>query len=117
MGVETWTKAQWVTGSDAISHTDGVIASGHNLQERTPMGQNATTAEFHPWDPTANDGTEKAVYLTGHDVDTTGGAKTAGLTKTGTFNPDLVNWPAGVTEAQKATAFVGTGISLQKPQR
>lgn len=115
MGVETYEYETWQTGSDAAATTSGTIAAGQNLAKRTPLGQVAATGKFVEWSPAGNDGSQVAVRLTPFAVDATAGDKDAPLIKSGTFDPDLVAWPAGVTDVQKLTAFVGTPISLQKP--
>jgi len=116
MTTQTYTPEQWITGSEPQHDSLGTVATGQTLAARTPMGQNKTTGAFHEWDPAANDGTEIAVRITPFAIDTTSGAATKALIKSGCFNPDLVAWPAGTTDVQKACAFVGTPISLQTPR-
>ena len=116
MGIQAYNYEDWVTGTDQINTTESVVASGQTIAARTPMGMKVSTGELHAWDPTASDGTEKAVRLAEGPVDTTGGSKTLQLIKSGTFNPELITWPGGVTAAQKLGAFVGTPISLQAPR-
>lgn len=103
----------WETGSDGAQTTSGIVAAGQNLAARTPLGM--VDGKCVEWDPTASNGAEVAVRMTVMAVDASGGDKPAPLIKSGTFNPELVNWPAGATGAQKAAAFVGTPISLQLP--
>lgn len=116
MTTETYTPAQWVTGSDAPANTVGTIATGQTLAQYTPLGQNKTTGAFHAWAPAATDGTENATRIAPFAIDSTAGAIDKQLIKAGTFNPELIVWPGGVTAAQKLTAFAGTPISLQAPR-
>lgn len=105
----------WVTGSDSYQTTLATIASGQNLPDKTPLGQITASGKLVKWVPAANDGSEVAVHMTAYAVDASAADKQAQVIKTGTFNPELVNWPAGVTAAQKLNAFAGTPISLQLP--
>ncbi len=105
----------WITGSDDYFTTLGTIAAGQNLPARTPLGQVTATGALVKWAPAANDGSQKAVYITAYAVDASAAAKKAQVIKSGSFHPDLVAWPAGTTDAQKLCAFVGTPISLQPP--
>lgn len=105
----------WVTGSDSYQTTLATIASGANLPDKTPIGKVTATGKFVAWSAAANNGSEIAVYITGYAVDASTGDKQAQVIKSGTFNPELVNWPVGTTAIQKLTAFVGTPISLQLP--
>ncbi|MCV6612012.1 MAG: head decoration protein [Amphritea sp.] len=115
MATETYDYEVWETGSDKHATTTGTVASGQNLAKRTPLGLVAATGKFVEWNPAANDGSEVAVRLTAIAVDATGADAAAPMIKSGTFNPELVNWPGGATDVQKAGAFVGTPISLQLP--
>lgn len=115
MGVETYEYEQWEVGSDPTRTTSGTLAVGQQLPKRTPLGQVKSTGKFVAWAPAANDGSEMAVRLTALAVDTSAGDKNTPMIKAGSFNPELVNWPAGITDAQKACAFVGTPIDLQLP--
>lgn len=104
----------WITGSDPVQTTEATIAAGQNLAARTPLGQVTATGALVAWNPAAEDGSQTAVYLTSYAVNAQVATK-AQVIKVGTFNPEEVNWPEGVTDAQKLTAFVGTPISLQPP--
>lgn len=115
MGVETYEYEQWEVGSDPIRTATGVLTAGQSLLKRTPLGLVKSTGKFVAWDPAANDGSEVAVRLTALTVDASASDKDTPMITAGSFNPELVNWPVGVTEAQQASAFVGTPISLQLP--
>lgn len=107
----------WETGSDPVYTTTVTIASGQNLAARTPLGQVKATGEFKAVDLAAIDGSQVATRMTAFPIDATAGAKQAAVIKSGSFNPELVNWPTSFdTAAKKATAFVGTPISLQLPR-
>ena len=103
----------WEAGSEQVTTTAGLIKTGQSIMKRTPMGMVTSTGEFVTWDPTASDGREVATRIAPFSIDSTGGAMEKQLIKGGVFNPELINWPAGVTDAQKRGAFVGTPISLQ----
>ena len=103
----------WEAGSEQTTTTACLVKSGQVLVKRTPMGMVAATGEFKAWDPDASDGSEIATRITPFAIDTTGAAKEQQLIKGGLFNPELVQWPAGTTDAQKRAAFVGSPISLQ----
>lgn len=103
------------TGTDPVVTTTGTVASGQNLAKYAPLGQVTATGEFKEWAPGATDGTEVAVRIAPFAIDASLAAKKASLIKSGTFNPELIDWPDGTTDAQKLVAFVGTPISLQLP--
>lgn len=116
MSQETFEHETWETGSDEAKTTQVTIGAAQVLAARTPLGQRTSDGLFYEYDLDGADGTEKPVYITAFAVDTTGGAEAAQVIKAGTFNPDLVEWPAGATDLQKTLAFVGTPISLQTPR-
>lgn len=105
----------FITGTDLVATTSAIVASGEVLAKRTPLGMETVSGKLKAFDPTANDGTETAVYLSALPVDASAGDVQVPVYKSGTFDPDLVIWPDGVTDIQKAVAFVGTPISLQSP--
>jgi hypothetical protein len=99
-------------GSDEVATTKAVITSGQNLAQYAPLGQVAATGKLVIWAPGASDGSEKAVYMTANAIDASGADVSSQVYKAGTFNTDLVAFPAA-TDVQKLTCFVGTPISLQ----
>lgn len=115
MSEEAYGYEVWQTGSDPLTTTAGTVASGQDVEKRTPMGRVTATGKLVAWSPTAENGSENAIFLTAIAVDASAGDKQAPMIKGGTFNPELVNWPEGATDAQKAGAFDGTPISLQLP--
>lgn len=115
MPTEAYEYETWYTGSDQPATTSGTYATGQTIPARTPLGQVTASGEFVAWDPAATDGSEVAVRMSAVDIDTTGGAAKGPMIKGGTYNPELVNWPVGTTDVEKALAFVGTPISLQLP--
>lgn len=108
---ETYTPTQELAGSEQPHFASATIGSGVSCERLTPLGQITSTGDLALWDPTADTGAEKAVYLAGYAVNTTAGAKTHKVIKSGHWNTDLIVWPDGTTDVQKATAFVGTPIS------
>ncbi len=112
MTVTVFSNDSIVAGSDDIATTEVVITSGQNLAQHTPLGQVTATGKFVVWAPGASDGSEKAVRMTANAIDATGSEVSSQVYKAGTFNTDLVAFPAA-TDAQKLACFVGTPISLQ----
>lgn len=105
----------WITGSQPYYTALGTVASGEDLLARTPLGQVTASGKYVTWNPAATDGSELATRLSVYAVDASLADKQAQLIAGGSFNPELVNWPGGVTAAQKLAAFAGTPISLQSP--
>lgn len=112
MKTETYGCEQWEAGGEPKTVT-GDYAAGLTIPARTPLGQVKASGEFVAWDPAANDGSEVAVRMTVIDIDTAAGAKKGPMYSEGIFNSELINWPSGVTEAQKRGAFVGTNLGHQ----
>ena len=112
MTVTAFSNDSIIAGSDDISTTEVIITSGQNLAQYTPLGQVTATGKFVVWAPGATDGSEKAVNLTVNAIDASASDVSSQVYKAGTFNTDLVAFPAA-TDAQKLACFVGTPISLQ----
>ena len=110
--IESYTPSQELAGSEPITHTNKVIASGETLKRLQPLAMVTATGELKAWSPGASDGTEKAVYLSAFDLTTTA-ATSKKVVKGGHFNEFAIVWPDGVTAVQKASAFVGTPISFE----
>lgn len=119
MIVHTATHDDWVTGNDRVCSTSTILAANQGvIPSRTPIGQVTATGEFKVVDLAANDGSQVATRITAYEVDTTVAAQECQAYKVGTFNPELVSWPASFdTAAKKAVAFTGTPISLQTPRQ
>jgi hypothetical protein len=82
----------------------------------THLSGGSGTGQLYAWNPAASDGTEVPIGILVHSADTTAGAQSAPYYTGGTFNPDLVVWPAAVqTDSQRATAFDRTDIVLRRP--
>lgn len=111
MAKETYTPNQELAGSEQPHFVSATIGSGVACGRLTPLGQVTATGALALWAPAATNGTEKAVYLAAYDVDTSGGAKKHKVIKSGHWNSDMIVWPDGTTDIQKAVAFVGTPIS------
>lgn len=116
MTIETNTPEVWVTGKPDPVTAVKTIATSLDLPARTPVGQLTSNGHFAEWNPDATTGCAKALGITAYDIDTTGGAQSHEVFMIGTFNPDLVNWPDGTTDLEKATAFSDTAINLQEPR-
>ncbi|MBJ7555395.1 head decoration protein [Marinomonas spartinae] len=111
MAKETYTPNQELAGSEQPHFASATVESGITCARLTPLGQVTATGSLAIWAPGASDGSEKAVYLAGYAVDTSGGAKRHKVIKSGHWNSDAIQWPDGTTDLQKALAFVGTPIS------
>lgn len=116
MTIETNTPEVWVTGNETPATMLITIATGLTLAARTPLGQVTASGHFVAWAPGASDGSQIASAITAFDINTSGGAAAKQVYKSGTFNPDLVTWPGGATDLQKALAFTRSPISLQVPR-
>ncbi|MCZ4270724.1 head decoration protein [Maritalea porphyrae] len=66
----------------------------------------ATGEQFVPWDPDGADGAERAVAMSLYLISTGAGqtARVAGITRLAELNGKVIEWPDGVTEAQKSAA-------------
>ncbi|MBQ4836046.1 head decoration protein [Pseudoalteromonas luteoviolacea] len=105
---------QLTAGDRPLTQNTGTFDASQTLLKLTPIARVTVTGHLKKWDPTANDGTQFAKFLTVGTVDTTAGAKAAPFYDGGHFNSDLVNWPVGATDAQKLGAFDGTPIAIGK---
>jgi hypothetical protein len=108
---ETYTVKQELAGSEQPHFASATIGSGIVCERLTPLGQVTATGALAPWDPTATNGSQKAVFMASYSIDTAGGAKTHKVIKSGHWSSDAIVWPDGTTDLQKALAFVGTPIS------
>lgn len=114
MTTETYNYDHIISGSDEVATTSVTILSGQNLAANTPIGQVTASGKFVECNPSATNGSEVPVYITPVAIDATTGDKQAQVIKSGTFDPEQLNWHANFTAVTKLTAFVGTPISLQK---
>ena len=110
--IESYTPSQELAGSEPVTHTIKVIASGEALKRLQPLAMVTATGELKAWAPGASDGSEKAVYLSAFDFTTTL-ATPKKVVKGGHFNESAIVWPDGLTAIQKASAFAGTPISFE----
>lgn len=102
---------QLAAGERAMTQNTGTFAQGQTLAKLTPLGRVTASGEFKAWDPSATDGTQKAIALSVGVTDTTAAAKVAPYYDGGHFNNALIAWPQAATAAQKAGAFDGTPIA------
>lgn len=109
----------WRTGDNPpVVTTDELVAASQDIPARTPVGFNGSGALVP-----AVLGTTAAIGITVYAVVTGAGDTTVrtGVYRQGTFNPELVNWPASYDTAEKKRqAFAGapspTAIVLRAPQ-
>ncbi|OUL59260.1 head decoration protein [Pseudoalteromonas ulvae] len=108
------THEQYIAGERPVTTNIGTFASGQTVLKRVPVARVTASGELKPWAPSATDGTQNAIGLTVFDVDATGGATESVYHDSGCFNPELIDWPAGATAAQKAACFDRTAIATKK---
>ena len=110
MPISTKTIQQWIMNSAEVKTSGTLLLSGNNAPRFTPLivsGQGfaiATAAQL-----------ATATRITAYATDATAGDTECSAYTGGEFNSELVNWPAGTTDAQKATALGGSGITLTSP--
>ncbi|KJZ03281.1 MULTISPECIES: head decoration protein [Pseudoalteromonas] len=110
--METLEFEQLTAGDRPLTQNTGAFAASQTLTARSPVGRITATGELKKWDPAANDGSERALFLTVGVVDTATGAKSAPYFDGGHFNEAIISWPEGITAAQKLAAFDGTPIAI-----
>jgi hypothetical protein len=83
---------------------------------KTSLASGATNGQIKALAPSATDGTAKPVGILIHPVNASGGETDGQIYVDGSFNPDLLVWPASVqTDSQKKALFDGTPIQLRRP--
>lgn len=112
--LETDTPSNFIMGGD-VQTTPETIASGQTIAQYAPLGRVTASGELIESLPGAVDGSQDAIAIAAHAIDTTAAAAKNPVYKGGKFNADLVVWDGTWTVAQKAGAFDGTPITLQKP--
>ncbi len=110
------------TGEFILSEANGArsrenitLASGAGqLQPGTVLGIVAASGEYVPIDPAATDGRETAAGILYDHADATSAAvAAAAMVRDAEIKADLLIWPDGITDAQKAAALsqlAATGI-------
>lgn len=109
----TYNPVQELASSEQPHNARVLIAANQTISRLTPLGQKTADGAVVVWDPTATDGSQKAVYLGAFDVTVGSTAEYKKVIKSGDWNTDAIKWPEGTTDIQKALAFVGTPISHQ----
>lgn len=113
---ETYTPKQQYGGESDIVSTSGTFASGNSLVRLEVIARVTATSQLVPWNPAGADGSQTVVGITAEAVDASAAAADGPYYIGGVFNPDELTWPAAATEAQKASAFDRTNISLRTPK-
>ena len=100
------------TGEFILSEANGArsrenvtLAQGHKLAPGTVLGIVASSGEYVPLNPGATDGSENAAGLLYDAVDSTDASvAVAVVVRDAEVKGDLLIWPDGITDAQKAAA-------------
>lgn len=107
----TYSPVQLFAGSSDIV-TDN-FPVGADLVQYQVFAVNAAGAAV-PHDPTANDGTEKAVGITAYAAKLSAGGNVAGYIG-GDFNHEALVWHTSLdTLAERKAAFLRTNIAIKK---
>lgn len=99
--------ARIFAGSDKAHTAVGVVAFTEATPALTPLMLEETNGVLVPWDG-VHAGQAIGVLALDHD----GVSSTGTYYKSGTFDINVIIWPAGVDEALKQNAFLGTAISV-----
>jgi hypothetical protein len=113
MATEDYNYDDFTSGSDDIATTSVTVLSGQDIAALVPIGQVTANGKFVECIPTANNGSEVAVYITAQPIDATAGDTKAQVFKAGTFDTESLAWNNAYTATTKLLAFVGTPISTQ----
>lgn len=109
----TYNPVQELAGSEQPHNARALIGANQTISRLMPLGQKTADGTVVPWNPTANDGSQKAVYLGAFDATIGGTSEYKKVIKSGDWNTNAIQWPSGTTDLQKTLAFVGTPISHQ----
>jgi len=100
------------------TYTTGTLhfAAGQTISAHTPIAIKTADKLAYKHDPAAADGTQNAIGINVHDVDTTDGSAYQPIYDGGKFNAEAINWHVSLDtlDKQKA-AFVGKGINISLP--
>jgi len=116
------------TGSSVVNHaayqmilgayTTSTLhfAAGQQIPANTPIAIKTADNLAYKHNPGAADGTQNAVAINVHDIDTTGGADYQPVYDGGHFNADEIKWHASLDNLDKRkAAFAGKGFNIALP--
>lgn len=98
---------------------DGPVVTGQeefgaDCAQFVPVARQTANGKLYPWAPAAEDGTEKALFVSAQPVDVSEQA-IAPIYIEANFNPEALTWPAGIdTLAEQKAAFDGTSIRITR---
>lgn len=113
---DVYTPDNFFTGSKPVGTKEVVIKTGENIAAREVVALQTSTGKYITYAEGGTDGANVAVGIATYAVDATAADVTAQIYNAGTFNPDALVFSGTPNAVQKAGLFVGTPISLQKPQ-
>lgn len=94
--------------------TASAVLSAGVAVRGTPLARITATGAVVLWDPAGADGSENAIGIAVHPVDSADAPANCPYYYSGGFNTNTIAWPAA-TAAEKAGAFDGTAISVSNP--
>lgn len=112
--VSTHTKILMALGA----YTTGKLnfAAGQQIDANTPIAIKTADNLAYAHDPAAADGTQNAVAINVHAIDTTAGAALQPVYDGGHFNAEAINWHANLDSLDKQkAAFAGKGFNIDTP--
>lgn len=101
--------------SDIVTTQGQLVAAGAPYVGGQVLGRVAATGLFAKHNPTATDGSEKAIAILGYDVPVVTAGKYEGIYTGGVFNIEALTFHADTdTALEKAAVFDGTNIVAQR---
>jgi hypothetical protein len=114
--------------SSVVEHTTKQVILGHYttgklnfavgqiIPANTPVAIKTADSLAYPHDPAAADGTQKAVAINVHDIDTTIAAAVNPVYLSGYLNANEIQWDVTIDSIDKQRAtFAGTGFNIDQP--
>lgn len=112
--VVKYTPDDFLAGDEPLKTGLAYVASGQSFSRLTPLmlqkeaGGGEDTSVLVEWDGTPG----LAVAISAKSVDALAADTLVPFYKTGCFRISFVQWPDGLTDAQKRAAFLGSPISV-----
>lgn len=105
--VVEYTPDDFLAGDEPLKTGRAFAAAGQTFVRLTPLMQNASGL-LVKWDGSAG----KAVAMAVKSAEALASDTLMPFYKTGCFRISAVQWPDGLTDAQKRAAFIGSPISV-----
>lgn len=112
--VAQYTPDDFIAGDEPVKTGRAYVASGQTFARLTPLmlqqdaGGGEDTSVLVEWDGKPG----LAVAISAKSVDALAADTLVPFYKTGCFRISFVQWPDGLTDAQKRAAFLGSPISV-----